>query len=210
MTTYSIYGLTGLLSEFATDTSLLSASAAASTDRFQYRVGEQTGTAVLLLDANGTVVHNNRVFPFGEDWQSTDSGNDQKFTTYQRDGESALDYAMARYYAYASGRFMTPDPGHVGANVGDPQSWNAYVYVGNDPLNSTDPTGMFEGCGGLWCDPMYIALLLFTWYNSEETDKQPPPVPPIEPPRPHRPHSNPGTALPAGNSFVTATATGLA
>lgn len=181
VTTYSIYGLTGLLSEFATDTTLSSASAAASTDRFQYRVGEQTGTAVLMLDANGTVVHNNRVFPFGEDWQSTGSGNDQKFTTYQRDdanGEAGLDYAMARYYASRSGRFMTPDPGHVGVDPSNPQSWNAYTYVLNDPINLVDPSGLFpEGdictydwdteqysfaCPGYW-DSVAAELAEWSW-----------------------------------------------
>jgi hypothetical protein len=42
---------------------------------------------------------------------------------------------------------MTPDPGHVGASLGDPQSWNAYAYSRNDPINGTDPTGMtFDFC----------------------------------------------------------------
>jgi hypothetical protein len=41
---------------------------------------------------------------------------------------------------------MTADPGHVGANVGDPQSWNAYVYARNDPVNSVDPTGLETEC----------------------------------------------------------------
>jgi RHS repeat-associated protein len=92
---------------------------------------------------DGTVRSINRVFPFGEQWQlPTGSSNTQEFTTYQRDGESGLDYAMARYFASRSGRFMTPDPEHVGANVGDPQSWNAYAYAGNDPINFVDPDGL--------------------------------------------------------------------
>ena len=125
VTTYYIYGLTGLLSEFSTDTSLSDNTAAASDDRLEYRVGDPTGTAVLLMDGNGTVLENNRVFPFGEPWVlPIASANKETFTTYQHDNDagSDLDYAMARYYASRSGRFMTPDPGHVGANVGDPQS----------------------------------------------------------------------------------------
>jgi hypothetical protein len=38
---------------------------------------------------------------------------------------------------------MTPDPGHIGANIGDPQSWNGYVYAGNDPINGVDPLGLY-------------------------------------------------------------------
>ena len=143
-TTYYFYGLTGLMSEFSTQSG---PTGAASTDRLQYRVGEQTGTAVMLVDPDGTPRENNRVFPFGEPWLSfTSSNNSEKFTTYQHDGESDLDYAMARYYASRNGRFMTPDPGHVGANVGNPQSWNVYTYAGNDPVNAVDPSGLEPTC----------------------------------------------------------------
>jgi RHS repeat-associated protein len=106
---------------------------------------------------DGTVRSNNRVFPFGEQWQlPTGSSNTQEFTTYQRDGESGLDYAMARYYASRSGRFMTPDPGHIGAFPENPQSWNAYAYVGNDPVNRKDSTGLawelcFDGAFENYC-----------------------------------------------------------
>jgi hypothetical protein len=54
-TTYYFYGLTGLMSEFSTP------SGAASTDRIQYCVGEQTGIPVLLVAADGTPRENNRV-----------------------------------------------------------------------------------------------------------------------------------------------------
>ena len=74
-------------------------------------------------------------------------------STYQHDSESDLDYAMARYYASRTGRFMTPDPGHVGANVGDPQSWNAYPYSRNDPVNLVDPTGKaYDFCILVYCE----------------------------------------------------------
>jgi hypothetical protein len=40
------------------------------------------------------------------------------------------------------GRFTSPDPLLESAMPGHPQSWNRYIYVGNDPLNITDPTGL--------------------------------------------------------------------
>jgi hypothetical protein len=40
------------------------------------------------------------------------------------------------------GRFMTPDPANAGASLDTPQSWNAYSYVLNNPLNYIDPSGM--------------------------------------------------------------------
>jgi hypothetical protein len=36
---------------------------------------------------------------------------------------------------------MTGDPRHAGASLGDPQSWNAYGYSDNDPVNHVDPEG---------------------------------------------------------------------
>ena len=60
-------------------------------------------------------------------------------------GATGLDYFNARYYSPAQGRFTSPDPGNAGANPADPQTWNMYAYVNNNPVNLTDPTGK-----GIW------------------------------------------------------------
>src|SRR5262249_51238143 len=97
---------------------------------------------VMLLSSDGQARENNRVFPFGEPWLSfMASNNNEKFTTYDRDSETGNDYAMARFYASRDGRFMSPDPGHIGADPTYPQSWNAYTYGLNDPINNIDPDG---------------------------------------------------------------------
>ena len=47
---------------------------------------------------------------------------------------------MARYYSSSVGRFMSPDP--VGDTaLRDPQSWNLFAYVRNNPLAYIDPSG---------------------------------------------------------------------
>jgi len=60
---------------------------------------------LFVMNSAGVVIENNRTLPYGEAWlaESTPSTNDKKFTTYQRDQESGLDYAMERYYANANG-----------------------------------------------------------------------------------------------------------
>lgn len=47
----------------------------------------------------------------------------------------------ARYYANLQGRFTSVDP--VSGVPAAPQTWNAYTYTLNTPVNLTDPTGMF-------------------------------------------------------------------
>jgi RHS repeat-associated protein len=67
-----------------------------------------------------------------------------KFTGKERDQESGNDYFGARYYASSMGRFVSPDPqGNSYADFSNPQSWNMYGYVLNNPLKFTDPTGMY-------------------------------------------------------------------
>ncbi|MGC1618261.1 MAG: RHS repeat-associated core domain-containing protein [Candidatus Acidiferrum sp.] len=48
----------------------------------------------------------------------------------------------APFHSSAFGRFLSPDPDNAGADAGDPQSWNAYSYVLNNPLNAVDPFGL--------------------------------------------------------------------
>jgi RHS repeat-associated protein len=74
------------------------------------------------------------------------------FTGKERDTESGLDYFGARLYASNMGRFMSPDPGwYLQADVRNPQSWNQYSYVLNNPLTNIDPDG--REC--VWDDGSY-------------------------------------------------------
>jgi RHS repeat-associated protein len=82
--------------------------------------------------------------PFGD--AQTCVGGDQStihFTGKERDAESGLDDFGARYNSSNFGRFMSPDPGNIGVDRRYPQSWNAYSYSVNNPLNLTDPTGLY-------------------------------------------------------------------
>jgi RHS repeat-associated protein len=145
-TTYTFYGPSGVISEFTTLNATATATAAASTDRCLFHTTDTLGSAVLVMTANGTVIENNRTLPYGEAWLASDnsatSTNDKKFNTYQRDQESGLDYAMHRYYGNSSGRFSSPDSEPMSMNLTQPVSLNRYVYVSNDPINETDPTGL--------------------------------------------------------------------
>jgi RHS repeat-associated protein len=91
--------------------------------------------------------------PFGEEIQAergrtgiggygTDLGLRQKFTGKLRDSETTYDYFGARYYSGAQGRFTSVDPAfNWREHVVDPQQWNRYAYVRNNPLRFVDPNG---------------------------------------------------------------------
>lgn len=65
-----------------------------------------------------------------------------KYTTYIRDAAGGDDAQQRTYGAWWS-RFSQPDPYDGSYNLADPQSFNRYAYVQNDPVNFTDPTGLF-------------------------------------------------------------------
>jgi hypothetical protein len=62
-----------------------------------------------------------------------------------------LDYFLARYYSSAQGRFTSADQPFAGQREHDPQSWNLYLYVTNNPLKYFDPFGLWkEVAAGVW------------------------------------------------------------
>jgi RHS repeat-associated protein len=70
----------------------------------------------------------------------------------ERDSETGLDHAWWRKHENLSGRWTSPDPYNRSMATADPQSFNRYSYVGNDPVNFIDPTGLviirtFISCG---------------------------------------------------------------
>jgi RHS repeat-associated protein len=69
---------------------------------------------------------------------STPLANAYTYTGRERDA-SGLYYYRARYYLPSAGRFLTPDP------IGLEGGLNAYVYVGSNPVNYTDPFGLTAG-----------------------------------------------------------------
>ena len=73
-----------------------------------------------------------------------------RYTGKERDTESGNDYFGARYYASTMGRFLSPDA-PVDQHPEDPQSWNLYSYVRNNPLISIDQDGNYD-CGQMTAD----------------------------------------------------------
>jgi len=62
-----------------------------------------------------------------------------RYTGQRLDGGTGLYDDKARFYSQALGRFLQPD------SAGVDQGPNLYEYVGDDPINKADPTGMAFG-----------------------------------------------------------------
>ena len=118
----------------------------------QWLLTDQLGTPRMVFDASGALANVKRhdYLPFGEEVSTLGlrapslgySGSDgvrQQFTEMERDSETNLDYFGARYYGSIQARFLSPDS-YTG-NPRNPQTFNLYSYVMNNPLLYNDPTG---------------------------------------------------------------------
>lgn len=96
------------------------------------------GSIRLVTDAAGTVQNVYDYDAFGNFLEREEAvESPYGFTGREYDEESGLYFYRARYYSPELGRFVSEDPvGFAGRDV------NLYRYVGNDPLNHTDPSGL--------------------------------------------------------------------
>lgn len=109
-----------------------------------------------MTDENGNFVPNNQAgyLPFGG-WRTEPTAEltDRGYTSHKHNNMGSDDigliYMNARYYVPGIARFASADT--IVPNPANPQSYNRYSYVRNNPLNFIDPTGHVE-CGLLGND----------------------------------------------------------
>jgi RHS repeat-associated protein len=150
--TIFVYSAGKLAAEYSTQ-------APPSNPTINYTATDQLGSPRVITDKYGTVVSRRDFMPFGEELYADGShrttagkyslsGEDavrKRFTGYEKDKETGLDFAEARYYNNQHGRFTAVDPLLTSGKSVNPQTFNRYVYVLNGPLVKTDPTGLQTG-----------------------------------------------------------------
>jgi RHS repeat-associated protein len=99
----------------------------------------------LLAFSSQTIVDHRDYDGFGNIVQDTAStvGDRYGFTGREFDSVTGLQYNRERYYNPATGKWTSEDPLSFGAGDG-----NLYRYVGNNPTNATDPSGLVERPSG--------------------------------------------------------------
>ncbi len=115
---------------------------------------DHLGTPRLITDSFGTQAAYHVYYPFGQEATAFNQDTIRtKFTGHERDladlagtGDD-LDYMHARFYSPLTARFLSIDPVLVVEKaVAEPQDWNRYAYVENNPTGLTDPTGKCPFC----------------------------------------------------------------
>lgn len=104
-----------------------------------WSLADLQGSVVDVLDANGNAVNHLTYDTFGRIRSETQAAIDHLFSYVGRefDAETGLYYHRNRYYDADAGRYLSMDP--TGFDGGDV---NLYRYVGNNPVNLTDPYGL--------------------------------------------------------------------
>jgi RHS repeat-associated protein len=117
--------------------------------KVQWVISDHLGTPRMIVGQSGRRddIEYRVILPFGEQFPipgfatQPDYKLRRTFTSYERDKETNLDYASARFYSSTSGRFISADPLLGSGRPQDPQSWNRYSYVLNRVLSAVDPSG---------------------------------------------------------------------
>jgi RHS repeat-associated protein len=145
---------------------LIATSRVGNSGEYEYATADHLGSPRAWTDPNGNLIAGGRhdYLPFGEELfagygtRTTDQGyaasaqqdgQRKQFGSYERDSESGLDFVQARYYSSLHRRFTSTDPLYYQRTmVIDPQQFNLYAYVRNNPLKFNDPSGEKLMLGG--------------------------------------------------------------
>jgi RHS repeat-associated protein len=144
-----------------------------ATAKVSYLTNDHLGSPRVITDQYGQVVSRRDFHPFGEEIPSGTGGcttaqghfgSDsirQKLTGYERDNETDQDFAQARYYKSSHGRFTSTDPIFIQAGMlSDPQRFNLYAYVRNNPNKYVDTDGEILRLSG---DLTFLRNMIDQW-----------------------------------------------
>jgi len=102
------------------------------------------GSVVLRTSLGNRTNDYDRAFAaFGEMYDNFGNSGSLNFTGDTQDLFSGLFDTPNRELSPGQGRWLSPDPaGFAVVDFSNPQSWNRYAYIGNEPLAAVDPLGL--------------------------------------------------------------------
>jgi RHS repeat-associated protein len=134
----------------------------ASSGLSYYRHSDWLGSSRFASSPSRAMYSDTAYAPFGEPYAQAGT-TDLSYTGQNQDTVAGgligpYDFPAREYGP--QGRWASPDPSGLAAvDPTNPQSWNRYAYVANNPLGFIDPLGlnMMTDCGGP-CFPFYLDL----------------------------------------------------
>ena len=101
------------------------------------------GSIRLLTSSTGAVTDSYNYEAFGNLTSATGTtANDYRYSGERFDSDLGAYHLRARYYSPQRGRFLTSDPFAGFTDV--PRTLHKYLYVGAEPVNRIDPSGLTE------------------------------------------------------------------
>jgi RHS repeat-associated protein len=136
-------------------TAATSGPAAPSNASFYYHTDHQ-GSVRAITDQNGAVTNTYAYDSYGTAQESVESLAQRfRYTGREFDALTGLYHYRARAFDPETARFLQEDPLHFGA--GD---MNVFRYTGNNPVNATDPSGMFADENGTFTAAVSRGLMV--------------------------------------------------
>ncbi len=135
----------------------------------KYLFHDHLGSVARIANASGGLIEGMDFAPFGErrGWRDPRTApqipavTTKGFTGHEHVDAFDIIHMNARIYDPALGRFLQADP--IIQDPGNPQNWNGYSYVFNNPLALADPTGMWGRKEQQWLRA--IAAIVITVYT---------------------------------------------
>ncbi|MCC6826062.1 MAG: RHS repeat-associated core domain-containing protein [Acidobacteria bacterium] len=112
---------------------------------------DHLGSTRVTTDGGGNVTSRKDFMAFGEEAITVQRNVGvgygvppvrQDYTGYEKEAESGLEFAQARFQNPIHGRFTSVDPLTASASIKNPQSFNRYTYALNSPYKFVDPLGL--------------------------------------------------------------------
>jgi RHS repeat-associated protein len=173
-----------------------------SPDTGYFQHSDWLGSSRFASTGSGTVQYDRAYAPFGEVYAEQGGTTNRNFTGQTEDTTPGIYDFLFRQQSQSQGRWLVPDPAGLAAvDLTNPQTWNRYAYLSNNPLNAVDPLGLYLEV----CPPDYYGgdcsappagggdggIIIPCWWCDGGGGGHPRPTPPPSPPPSQPPAQQP-------------------